>query len=412
MSETFKPDLANLGPLPYVHTNVMAHVVSFPGWMSEPLRAAIRSLIEHRAEKIEGLKGGVEMVRTFDQHMEGTFDVAACQGDTPVVFYWPEYKDKIVQKTLSAWLIEAVKARGDDPKCDVGFDVMFIEPNNTHTGVVNAWLGKQLLPTHGGEMESTREIAKPLEVQETVLGSDGLNNYNPQARQLSAHFHRVVMDGAIQSGSYGNDAVVKLAQEILQHLTKNPYIVEAWQVGIGEAPDADLEDVRSEVLQAMDEKPRAVIHFAVDDTDPDPAATVRAMMKEYGENNVHWAVHADKSTLPEDLQKLPVLMTASATPEHTPSIKAFEGSEQQADDEEWFAGAKAKMTDAQWEAFGAYDATLVAPLGYKDGTIVIGRGGCNISYVADYYKLMRKWFNENITDKGTPGNEAPEGWKS
>lgn len=395
------------GPTPYARQNVMARLVSYPGWMSTELKNTLQSLVERRVTGIENLYSGLNT----GFNSEGVLDVVSAQVNNQVIISWPEFAGKAVQKTLTHWAQEAVKARALDPACDVGIGVLFIEPDATHNAVVTAWWGAQLFPEETGILEGSYRVEDDQQRPE-------LPEFNAAVKLPSREGkHRIRFYGDILASDV-DEATAKLADEVLKKIRVNPYIVESWQVGYGEvitkgdANLGDLEDVRSEVLQAMDQPQKAVIHFAVDDDDPDPAATVRHLMQEYGENNVHWAVHADKSTLPEDLQKLPVLMTASATPEHTPSIKAFEGSEQQADDEEWFSGAKAKMTDAQWEAFGAYDATLVAPLGYKDGTIVIGRGGCNISYVADYYKLMRKWFNENITDKGIPGNEAPEGWKS
>jgi len=189
----------------YMRRNIIAVLVEAPrGFQHLPNPnlwvATLKSLIELHAQKVEGLTSTLKV----DYSEVAVGGAGEMQQDIKNVtrersepsFTWIEKYGKPINAFFTGWITQLmmdpitkvpnIMTRGDKSKrpTDIlpdytSMTVMFIEPDPTHTRVVQAWLSTNMMPDQAGEVVGSRDLTSPADTTEytikfTALTQDGL----------------------------------------------------------------------------------------------------------------------------------------------------------------------------------------------------------------------------------------------
>lgn len=158
--------------------------------------AALKAMIERHATRIEGLRStlNVEWQETpIGGAGEMQQDVSNITRErSEPSFTWPEKYGKPFKTLLSGWIlyllgdpnnkIPMVVTRGLTDRVDVlpsyrGATVLFIEPDPTHTRVVEAWLSTNMMPNTSGPIEGSRDLTGGMELNEIQVTFSAVTQY-------------------------------------------------------------------------------------------------------------------------------------------------------------------------------------------------------------------------------------------
>lgn len=165
----------------YIRRNLIPILVEAPGGFQdldnpEKYVETLKALIELHATSIEGLQSTltVEMSETAlggaGEMQQDVMNVTR-ERSTPT-FTWPEKYGKPINTFLESWIVNLLMdpetkyprvisngvSPGDLLPDYQSMTVMFIEPNPTHSKVVNAWLCTNMKPMTGGENTGSKEL--------------------------------------------------------------------------------------------------------------------------------------------------------------------------------------------------------------------------------------------------------------
>jgi len=250
----FAPNLSEwVSNQQYVSRNVICLLVEAPTGFQllqnpDYWVGTLRSLVELHAISITGLNATLEVeyaetpVGGGGEMHEDVTDVKRTR--TQVTFSWNEKYGMPVQRFLSGWirylimdpdakvaLINTLSSDASKRVTDMLSDrsaasMIFIEPDPTHTKVMKAWLGTNMMPRTSGEIEAQRDLtaageAKKYDVQFTgifqyglgvdtlaqkLLNAINITGANPYTR--AAFISDIAADVKKQDqGSYGSNVV-------------------------------------------------------------------------------------------------------------------------------------------------------------------------------------------------------------
>lgn len=148
------PDIDNRR---YVPRNVMVFVTRTPKGMSPELTAALKNIFETRIERLSGLISGAD----YHADHTGKF-VAIPRLPDSVCIEFKEIYGQAIRTAFTAWSDDFVigctpQDLLDDQK-DLGLELMFVEPDPTMTGVVQAWRLKGTYMPSTGLYEHNRSL--------------------------------------------------------------------------------------------------------------------------------------------------------------------------------------------------------------------------------------------------------------
>lgn len=242
----------------YVRANLICVLIAAPAGFkdlpdSEAWIGGLKAMVERHATRIEGLRStlNVEWQETAlggAGEMQQDVSNVTRERSEPA-FTWPEKYGKPFKTLLSGWIynlmqdpntkVPMVVTRGLAKRIDMtpayrGATMLFIEPDVTHTRVVEAWLSTNMMPNTSGPIEGSRDLTAGGELNEIqvtfsaithyslgvneyaqkVLDSLALTNANPM--QAPAAFDSVSADVAKQTNGYAdqieaaNNSYIKL----------------------------------------------------------------------------------------------------------------------------------------------------------------------------------------------------------
>lgn len=158
--------------------------------------ATLKSLIERQAIRIEGMRAtlNVEWQETAiggAGEMQQDVSNVTRERSEPS-FTWNEKYGRAIKTFLQGWIlnllgdpnnkIPMVVTRGLTNKVDVlpsyrGATVLFIEPDPTHTRVVEAYLSTNMMPNTTGPIESSRDLTAGGELNEIQVTFSAVTQY-------------------------------------------------------------------------------------------------------------------------------------------------------------------------------------------------------------------------------------------
>lgn len=230
----------------YVRANLICVLIAAPAGFkdlpdSEAWIGGLKAMVERHATRIEGLRStlNVEWQETAlggAGEMQQDVSNVTRERSEPA-FTWPEKYGKPFKTLLSGWIynlmqdpntkVPMVVTRGLAKRIDMtpayrGATMLFIEPDVTHTRVVEAWLSTNMMPNTSGPIEGSRDLTAGGELNEIqvtfsaithyslgvneyaqkVLDSLALTNANPM--QAPAAFDSVSADVAKQTNGYAD----------------------------------------------------------------------------------------------------------------------------------------------------------------------------------------------------------------
>ena len=242
----------------YVRANLICVLIAAPAGFkdlpdSEAWIGGLKAMVERHATRIEGLRStlNVEWQETAlggAGEMQQDVSNVTRERSEPA-FTWPEKYGKPFKTLLSGWIynlmqdpntkVPMVVTRGLAKRIDMtpayrGATMLFIEPDVTHTRVVEAWLSTNMMPNTSGPIEGSRDLTAGGELNEIqvtfsaithyslgvneyaqkVLDSLALTNANPM--QAPAAFDSVSADVAKHTNGYAdqieaaNNSYIKL----------------------------------------------------------------------------------------------------------------------------------------------------------------------------------------------------------
>lgn len=157
---------------------------------------ALKAMIERHATRIEGLRStlNVEWQETpIGGAGEMQQDVSNITRErSEPSFTWPEKYGKPFKALLQGWILNLlgdpnnkvpmVITRNLTNRYDMlpsyrGATVLFIEPDPTHTRVVEAWLTTNMMPNTSGPIEGSRDLTAGMELNEIQVTFSGVTQY-------------------------------------------------------------------------------------------------------------------------------------------------------------------------------------------------------------------------------------------
>lgn len=157
---------------------------------------ALKAMIERHATRIEGLRStlNVEWQETpIGGAGEMQQDVSNITRErSEPSFTWPEKYGKPFKALLQGWIlnllgdpnnkIPMVVTRNPANRYDMlpsyrGATVLFIEPDPTHTRVVEAWMTTNMMPNTSGPIEGSRDLTAGMELNEIQVTFSGVTQY-------------------------------------------------------------------------------------------------------------------------------------------------------------------------------------------------------------------------------------------
>jgi len=200
----------------YVKQRIIPVLVEAPPAMRymddyEKRVAVLKSLIEDRAISITGLNSTItwefgETVEGNSGEMRETVTNATIERSVPA-FSWPEIYGKQVNRfweqlgkallhdpDLGRAGIISTEAYQNDPnklpllESQVSFTVLFIEPNPSLDGVVNAWLCSNMMPKTGGENTGSRVMGEALESPQTDIEFTAITERGNSVRAMAQDY--------------------------------------------------------------------------------------------------------------------------------------------------------------------------------------------------------------------------------
>lgn len=179
----YQPDYASLvSNSAYVKRNLITFLVESPRGFQDldnPDRwvGTLKALVELHAKTIEGLQSTLTVeysetpVGGAGEMQEDVTNVTRARSNPS--FTWTEKYGKPINAFLDGWILNlimdpqtkfpAVVTRGSKKPTDLlpdynGMTVMFVEPDPTHTKVVQAWLCTNMRPKTGGDVTGRRDL--------------------------------------------------------------------------------------------------------------------------------------------------------------------------------------------------------------------------------------------------------------
>lgn len=185
----------------YVRPNLIAVLIQAPlGFKhlpdSDAWIAGLKAMVERHATRIEGLRStlNVEWQETAiggAGEMQQDVSNVTRERSEPA-FTWPEKYGKPFKTLLSGWIyylmgdpntkVPMVVTRGLTSRVDMvpsyrGATIMFIEPDITHTRVVEAWLSTNMMPNTSGPIEGSRDLTAGGELNEIQVTFSAITQY-------------------------------------------------------------------------------------------------------------------------------------------------------------------------------------------------------------------------------------------
>ena len=229
----------------HVRKNLIAISLQAPegfGDLPEPdmWRAAWKAMVEKHPTRIEGLRAtlNVEWVETTinggNQVQQDVGNVTRERSEP--AFTWQEKRGKPFKALLEGWIlnllgdpnnkIPMVVTRGLTNKVKplpsyTGATVLFIEPDVTHTEVVEAWLCTNMMPNTSGPIEGSRDLTSGGENVEIQVTFSATTQYGYGVRKYA----QTVLDSINLSGINPNLAPAFM-QEVDADLVDQPGYIE------------------------------------------------------------------------------------------------------------------------------------------------------------------------------------------
>ena len=229
----------------YVRKNLIAILLQAPegfGDLPEPdlWRASLKAMIEKHPTRIEGLRATVN-VEWVETTVNGSGEVQQDVGNitrerSEPAFTWQEKRGKPFKALLEGWIlnllgdpnnkIPMVVTRGLTNKVKplpsyTGAIVLFIEPDVTHTEVVEAWLCTNMMPNTSGPIEGSRDLTSGGENVEIQVTFSATTQYGYGVRKYA----QTVLDSINLSGINPNLAPAFM-QEVDADLADEPGYIE------------------------------------------------------------------------------------------------------------------------------------------------------------------------------------------
>lgn len=206
----------------YVRKNIIAVLVQEPeGFKNLPnptkWTATLKALVETLPNSIEGLNGTLT-VENVEEAVGGAGEIQQTASNvvrerSVPVFNWTEKYGKPINAMLSGWItnlimdpetkIPAIMSRrgggqatnvleGELPS-DVlpnynSMTVLFIEPDPTHTRVVEAWLSTNMRPTTAGEVIGSRDLTAGGELTQYSVEFTALTQMGQGVRDMAQKY--------------------------------------------------------------------------------------------------------------------------------------------------------------------------------------------------------------------------------
>lgn len=204
----YMPDLTILdGSANHVKRPLMALLVNAPrGFKDLPDPDAwiggLKALVERHPQRIEGLRSGLN-VETQEVALSGAGEMQQDVSNitrerSEPVFTWVEKYGKPIKAILEGWIINLlgdpnnkipmVVTRGLADRVDllptyVGATILFIEPDPSHTRVVEAWLCTNMYPLTTGPVEGSRDLTAGGEIIEMSINFTAVTQYTYGVRE-------------------------------------------------------------------------------------------------------------------------------------------------------------------------------------------------------------------------------------
>lgn len=199
----------------YVRKNIIAVLVEAPaGFQNLPQPdkwvATLKSLVELHPNSIEGLSGTLTVEHVEEAvggsgEMQETLSNVTRERSEPV-FNWTEKYGKPINSFFHTWItnlmmdpetkVPAVMARGSGDALEGtqptdilpdyhSMTVLFLEPDPTHTKVVEAWLSTNMQPKTAGEVVGSRDLTAAGESSQYAIGFTALTQMGQGVREMA-----------------------------------------------------------------------------------------------------------------------------------------------------------------------------------------------------------------------------------
>lgn len=165
----------------------------------------LRSLVETVRHRVEGLTHKLNVNKESNVAFGGSgqkFDVFSnVTEDQPTVsFSWWERPGLAINRFMNFWITmlmmdaetkyAAISTVAGTEAYDAlpdmySMSVLFVEPNSTHTKVVQSWLGINMWPTATGDNSRSSDKENPGSLQEITIEFSGIFMYGPSVDNLS-----------------------------------------------------------------------------------------------------------------------------------------------------------------------------------------------------------------------------------
>lgn len=204
----YMPDLTILdGAANHVKRPLIALLVNAPrGFKDLPDPDAwiggLKALVERHPQRIDGLRSALN-VETQDVALSGAGEMQQDVSNitrerSEPVFTWVEKYGKPIKALLEGWIINLlgdpnnkvpmVVTRGLADRVDllptyVGATILFIEPDPSHTRVVEAWLCTNMYPLTTGPIEGSRDLTAGGETIEMSINFTAVTQYTYGVRE-------------------------------------------------------------------------------------------------------------------------------------------------------------------------------------------------------------------------------------
>lgn len=239
----------------YVRQRILPVLISGPAllkYMSNPAQqlAALKSLMELMAQKIDGLNSSVTwdydgpLVGNAGEKFESAIKASravsapaytwAEKYGMAVTRYWTEYgRQLILDPDLGFPGIvssPSYKAAGSPPILPEQQSIMmlFIEPDITLTSVTNAWLCSNMQPRSAGDIMGSREMGMTGEIKEVAIEFTAFTEIGKAVNTLANKYldslklgdlRPLDLDGFLNKPSAEiNNAAIKLSEEVTGNL--------------------------------------------------------------------------------------------------------------------------------------------------------------------------------------------------
>lgn len=373
-------------PTLYRRRDLIAKVVGFPEWMPPELRALIRGLVEDRAIKITGLYGGAYLHRAVD----GTIKI-----DNPAyapIIHWEELADFTISNALNFWAECAENyATGtfwcEEHKFKAGVDILFFEPNATHTAAVRVWKGYDLFPESSGLKESYKD---PSEDSVTDAPLTYAIRFEGEIVYNQPNDHGTAINVLSEADDYG----------VVPDWAKFYYNTE----------------------------PQHTLVLTIDPADPDPTTTVKTLLRTWGSVGVSVSIRvADDAIMEiapalnwEPIKELP----EKFDPAHTTYVRSYaiqklvwsDPAEPTEKCNYNHSAAQCGLGEyrIEWKGWKQYDGRTL----YHNGEYVETFNDLESAQAGAQKHLEttilgcthEAWRPVTITGQAAIGNEVPEGW--